>query len=209
MTQPRAAPYVWVTWLSKLLVGDDSCVWSSWFKAHYQKFRKNEQSSSLDLLTWKMAHTRLLRQISDRLRSDGHTMTMEDQNFFRLQGRSGATLAGKPDVIATAPDGNVTVYDAKTGSQKASDAAQVMIYLYALQRDHRYQGRSLEGRLVYGDGAEVRVPGSSLNGAFIEDLHDLLYRVTGREPAERVPSSRECAWCPLTSDDCPDRVESV
>ena len=81
--------------------------------------------------------------------------------------------------------------------------------MYALQRDHRYHGRPLEGRLVYGDGAEVRVPSSSLNGAFIEDLHDLLYRVTGRGEAERVPSSRECAWCPLTSDDCPDRIESA
>ena len=123
MTQPRTAPYIWVTWLSKLLVGDDSCVWSSWFRAHFQDFRKGDGSSP-DLVRWKMAHTRLLRQITDALRAGGHALTTEDQNLFRLTGKSGATLAGKPDLIATAPDGSVTVYDAKTGSKKASDAAQ-------------------------------------------------------------------------------------
>ena len=134
MTQVRPTPYIWVTWLSRLLVGDDSCIWASWYRVHYQDFRKSE-GSSFDLAKWKMSHTRLLRQIRDSLRADGHTMTMEDQNAFKLTGNSRATLAGKPDMIGTAPDGRVTVYDAKTGTQKASDAAQVMIYLYALARD--------------------------------------------------------------------------
>ena len=144
----------------------------------------------------------------DDLRSSGHVLTTEEQNAFRLTGSSGAILAGKPDIIATATDGSVTVYDAKTGTQKASDAAQVMIYMYALARDPRYRGMRLEGRLTYGGGTEVSVPAGSLDEHFIDGLHDLLKRVTGDEPAERVPSGRECAWCPLTSDDCPDRIDT-
>ena len=36
MAQPRAAgPYVWVTWLSELLVGENPCEWGSWFKAQH------------------------------------------------------------------------------------------------------------------------------------------------------------------------------
>ena len=208
MTRLRTAPYIWVTWLSRLLVGDDSCVWSSWFRAHHEKFRKADGSST-DLVRWKMAHTRLLHGMVDDLHSGGHSVMTEDQNSFRLTGRSGATLAGKPDVIAVAPDGKVTVCDAKTGVQKASDVAQVMIYLYALARDSQYRGRPLEGRLVYGDGARVAVRSDSLDDDFTDGLHDLLRRVSGSEPAERVPSERECAWCPLTSDDCPDRIESA
>ena len=208
MTQLRAAPYIWVTWLSRLLVGDDSCVWASWFRAHHEKFNKTD-SSSFDLVRWKVAHTGLLRRTIDELRSSDHIVTTEEQNAFRLKGNSGATLAGKPDVIAKAPDGGVTVYDAKTGVQKASDAAQVMIYMYALARDPRYRGMPLDGRLVYGDGAEVSVPAGSLDSEFVASLHDLLRRVTGSEPAERVPSSRECAWCPLTIDDCPDRIDAA
>lgn len=206
MTKLRAAPYVWVTWLSRLLVGDDSCVWSSWFRAHYDKFKRAE-GSSFDLVKWKMAHTRLMRRLVEDLRSSGHVVTTEEQNAFRLTGSSGAILAGKPDIIATAPDGSITVYDAKTGARKSSDAAQVMIYLYALARDPRYSGMQMEGRLVYGDGAEVSIPPGSLDKDFTDGLHDLLRRVAGSNPAERVPSDRECAWCPLTSDDCPDRIE--
>ena len=206
MTQPCTSPYIWVTWLSKLLGADDSCVWSSWFRAHFQGFRKGDGSSS-DLVRWKMAHTRLLRQITDALRAGGHALATEDQNLFRLTGRSGATLADRPDLIATAPDGSVTVCDANTRSKKASDAAQVMIYLYALAHDPRYRDRRLEGRLVHGDGTEAPVPAGSLDGEFIDGLHDLLGRVTGGEPSECVPSRSECSWCPLTADDCPDRIK--
>ena len=206
MTRPRAAPYIWVTWLSRLLVGDDSCVWSSWFRAHHENFNKTD-SSSFDLVKWRVAHTGLVRRTIDGLRSSGHIVTMEEQNAFRLKGSSGATLAGKADIVATAPDGSVTVYDAKTGAQKASDAAQVMIYQYALAREKRYRGLPIEGRLVYGDGAEVSLPAGSLDADFVNSLHDLLGRMSGSEPAERVPSRRECAWCPLTAEDCPERIE--
>ena len=31
----ETGPYVWVTWASKLLAGDASCEWASWFKAQH------------------------------------------------------------------------------------------------------------------------------------------------------------------------------
>ena len=36
MVQLRATgPYLWVTWLPRLLSGESSCEWASWFKAHH------------------------------------------------------------------------------------------------------------------------------------------------------------------------------
>ena len=29
-------PYIWITWLTKLLTGEHSCEWASWFKAHHE-----------------------------------------------------------------------------------------------------------------------------------------------------------------------------
>ena len=29
-------PYIWVTWLTKLLVGENSCEWSAWFRAQHE-----------------------------------------------------------------------------------------------------------------------------------------------------------------------------
>lgn len=29
MTEPRTSPYIWTSWLSRLLVGDNSCEWAA------------------------------------------------------------------------------------------------------------------------------------------------------------------------------------
>ena len=65
MTIRRDNVYVWVTWLSRLLVGDASCEWASWFKAHHSGYVKASRDFSLS--TWKMHHTRLLNDVRDKL----------------------------------------------------------------------------------------------------------------------------------------------
>ena len=34
MAVPRETPYIWATWLPRLLTGENSCEWAVWFKAH-------------------------------------------------------------------------------------------------------------------------------------------------------------------------------
>jgi hypothetical protein len=36
LTTVRPEPYVWVSWITKILAGESSCVWSAWLRAHYQ-----------------------------------------------------------------------------------------------------------------------------------------------------------------------------
>ncbi len=83
--------YVWATWLPRLLVGDASCEWASWFKAHHSGYVK--ASCEFSLSTWKMHHTRLLNDVRDELEADGHTVSTERENWFKLQGGSGAMVA--------------------------------------------------------------------------------------------------------------------
>ncbi len=208
MTVRRDNVYVWVTWLSRLLVGDASCEWASWFKAHHSGYAKAGRDFSLS--TWKMHHTRLLNDVRDRLEADGHTVSTERANWFKLQGGSGAMVAGQVDLVAVASDRQVTVYDVKTGVQRDSDVAQVMIYMYALPlaADSSCKGESPDGCLVYSDGTEIYIPASAIDDDFREGLHDLIRRVVSDEPARRVPSPSECNWCDLTDLDCPERVYS-
>ena len=208
MAVQRHNVYVWVTWLSRLLVGDASCEWASWFKAHHSGYAKASRDFSLS--TWKMQHTRLLNDVRDKLEASGHTVSTERANWFRLQGGSGALVAGQADLIAVAPDGQTTVYDVKTGAQRDSDVAQVMIYIYALPliADSDWEGKSLDGRLVYKDGTEKYIPASAIDTDFREGLHDLIRRVVSDDPARRVPSPAECNWCDLTDLDCPERMDS-
>ena len=143
-------------------------------------------------------------------RLDGNTVSTERANWFRLQGGSGALVAGQADLIGVAPDGRITVYDVKTGAQRDSDVAQVMIYMYGLPlvSNSDWEGKSLDGRLVYRDGTEKYILASAIDSDFREGLHDLIRRVVSDKPARRVPSPPECNWCDLTDLDCPDRINS-
>ena len=205
MSQRRAGPYIWATWLSRLLVGDLSCEWAAWFRAHYRGY--DRMPSTFDAVTWQMNHTALLEEVRDGLENQGHTVHTENQSYFNLRGGSGTVIGGKPDLVALSPDGSGTIYDIKTGQPRASDTAQVMIYMYALPYIGQYRGMSFDGRLVYRDSRFVDIPADSVNDAFKSRLFSLVRRIADAEPARRVPSALECRMCELTSADCPDRVD--
>ena len=37
-TQPKASPYVWVTWMSKIIAGEAFCEWSLWSRNLQRRF---------------------------------------------------------------------------------------------------------------------------------------------------------------------------
>src|SRR5262245_1346395 len=96
MPTPKDFPSIWTTWLAKLLVGDNSCEWAAWFKAHYYDFAK--APSDFDSVTWKMNHTALLQRTKERFRKQEYAIYTENQNKFSLPGKT-AILSGKPDLI--------------------------------------------------------------------------------------------------------------
>ena len=60
MPIPRESPYIWTTWLPKLLTGDNSCEWAVWLKAHYQDWAK--MTSDFNQADWLVKHTALLNE---------------------------------------------------------------------------------------------------------------------------------------------------
>ena len=128
---PRTFPYVWTTWLTKLLTGESSCEWAAWFRAHHQGYAK--QPSDFNVAQWQIEHTALLADTRHKFPDSGYTVHVEVQNAFRLQGRTSA-LAGQPDLIIQSSDDSILVIDVKTGAERASHVAQVMVYMSALPR---------------------------------------------------------------------------
>ena len=51
---PRDFPYIWATWLTKLLTGENSCEWAVWFKAHYQDWTRTP--SEFSQAEWMLNH---------------------------------------------------------------------------------------------------------------------------------------------------------
>ena len=201
-------PYVWVTWLVKHLAGEASCEWASWFMAQHEGSSWERMPSDFDQATWVIKHTVLLNQSREEFEQEGYSVTVESQNGFILSGKM-AMLAGKPDLIAK-KGADVVVGDTKTGQPHPSHIVQVLIYMYALPRalPSRYKDVTITGRVIYPDHV-VEVPAKAVDEQFISALSGLMHLISAGEPPPAVPSFFECRFCPITSVDCPVRIDKA
>lgn len=203
--RPRREPYVWVTWLTKLLAGESRCVWRTWYKACFKYEKRPEDESRKGFFAeWTAKHDALQQARIKSLEAAGYLVRMEEAAEFKLKGKAG-TLSGKPDIVAIKDAAPILVEDTKAGRQRESDAWQVLIYLLALPLTWlRGADQPLQGNVVYKD--QRIVPVRALAGPEREAISNLLKTVTNRdvEPA-RAPSWSECRYCDIAN--CPERVE--
>lgn len=205
MAVRRERPYIWVTWLTKLLAGENSCEWSAWFRANHEGHSWDKVPGTFDATEWQLNHTALLNEVRDKMEQDGKVVFTESQNSFTLRGRT-ATLGGKPDLITVSGTQGIIV-DAKTGQPSPSHHIQVMLYMYAIPKAlGQYHGIAFDGQIVYPDHEE-HVPNHAVSQTFVDNFSRLIQRLASQEPARKVPSLLECRFCNITSGDCPQRVE--
>jgi hypothetical protein len=201
----RSNPFIWVSWISKLMAGEKQCEWASWFRSHYIW---DKLPSGLDLAKWTADHAELLRTRRAALEAQGFTVYAEDQNSFTLMGKTGIEVSGKPDLVAIkGPEAYVE--DCKTGTPRHSDHFQVLVYMLALPHvEGPWKGLRIEGRLVYGDTV-VDVPSSKIDPDLKELFRKTVLTIGGPEPARKVPSWGECRYCDISRADCPERIQIV
>ena len=85
MAQVRAnGPYIWVTWLTKLLVGENSCEWAAWFRSQHESWSWDKVASTFDQAAWQMEHTAKLNECRQYWEDQGYTVLTEGQNSFVL-----------------------------------------------------------------------------------------------------------------------------
>ena len=187
MAQLRTTgPFVWVTWLPRLLSGENSCEWASWFRVQHESWSWTRMPSDFDQTGWLLNHTAQLNEQRKRWQQQGYTVLTEGQNSFNLRGSS-AVLAGKPDLVARRRD-EVTVIDAKTGRTTPAHTAQVLIYMYALPGVlERYRGLSIAGQVAY-PGHVVDIPADAVDGRFVESLGGLTRACPRRWRPDECPA---------------------
>ena len=205
MAELRAnGPYIWVTWLTKLLVGENSCEWAAWFRAQHEGWSWAKVPDTFDHAAWQVEHTARINESRQQWEERGSTVFTESQNSFVLRGKS-AALGGKPDLIARKGSSG-TVIDIKTGQPSPSHSVQVMLYMYAIPKAlGQYRGVTFNGTVVYPDH-EVDIPASAIDENFVANLAQLVLRLASASPARKVPSRTECGFCNITSADCPERA---
>lgn len=194
-------PYIWVTWLAKLL-GGDQCVRAVWFKSRYQ-YAKVPEKNAEQLQEWNREHNAMMRARRKELEENGYKVQSECE--FKLAGET-AVIAGKEDLVAEMP-GHILVVDGKTGRLRDSDFWQVWIYLYA--RLHRPQrdpdvAAKLAGEVFYKNGKAVDVRVADIarhEPAFLQ----MVEAITASNEPTPNPSKHECGRCNIRKEDCPKR----
>ncbi|MHC4414297.1 MAG: PD-(D/E)XK nuclease family protein [Planctomycetota bacterium] len=204
MARARDEPYVWVTWITRLMAGEAHCEWSAWFRAHHTY---DKSPSDFDLATWTARHTAMVRQRVAALKSDGFEVFLESQNAFKLRGTQGTVLAGKPDIVAVRGQ-DAKVIDCKTGAPKMGDHFQVLTYMIVLPFTHpACKGKAPDGEVQYTNDV-VDIPSTKATPELRALFRETVHRIGGQAPLPRVPSYDECRFCDITAADCPQRVES-
>ena len=139
--------HIRVTWLTKLLTGDDNCEHASWFKTQFDGNSWTRAERVTDLARWQVGHTDLKNARAREFREQGCQVSHESQNHFTIKRRL-ATISGKPDLVARQGD-LVRVTDVKAGRPWASDVVQVMIYIYLLPVARAdLQGATVQGLVL-------------------------------------------------------------
>lgn len=67
----RNGPYMWVTWLIRLLAEENNCEHASWFKAQHDGNSWEKSPSGFKLVRWQVGHTDMLRRCAQKYRGQG------------------------------------------------------------------------------------------------------------------------------------------
>ena len=86
-TLRRDGPYFWVTWLTKLLTGENSCEWSAWFRARHDSGSWEQVPGDFDRAGWQMAHTAMVNEARERWEGAGPPGVHRAAERFLPQGR--------------------------------------------------------------------------------------------------------------------------
>jgi len=206
MTKPRKGPYVWVTWLSRLMAGETKCQHAAWFRTHYTGYTR--APSNFQLAVWTIDHTKLLNDLTNSRIALGETALREDQNQFTVTRPSGLVISGKPDLVTSDTQGHHKVWDAKTGSPRQSDVVQVMLYMMCLPHSSAlHRGRQFAGCVYYGSATKTDIPQKAIDKAFADQVTYFLNILESAKSPACTPSFGECRYCDITVADCPDRHE--
>jgi hypothetical protein len=132
------------------MADSNPCWWSVWSRANYKSVETRPTDPKL--VVWRAQHTRQVRDLTWALKKPGVLVTAEDANSFKYDADTGATVAGKPDIVAV-QDRVVSIYDVKTGNRHDSDLLQVMLYMLLLPRARgTFREHQIQGYVVYTDG---------------------------------------------------------
>jgi CRISPR/Cas system-associated exonuclease Cas4 (RecB family) len=215
MATRRLTSYTWITWLTKLLAGEEHCFWKAWFKSHFQNYEKVD--SDFDSAQWAVDHAAVVHDRAEQLRKAGWTVSVENQNSFVLAGRRGAKLAGKPDIVALREgaqvhNSEILIVEIKGPDAKprASHKIQALLYLYLYAYAHpEHENFTIYAQVEYANRPAIRLSRDDAGDAFRQQFRMMMQEISGDAEPAHTPSYNECSRCDLGLSVCRARISSV
>ena len=68
-----------------------------------------------------------------------------------------------------------------------------------------FEGVTFNGKVVYRTGYSIITP-DEIDGNFVKAGSELMRDVCGDAEPHKAPSFGECQYCPITPEDCTDKV---
>jgi hypothetical protein len=192
----REKPYIHITWISPLLIGENQCNWSAWYRTH---FHYAETESNFDEVKYRIDHTALKDRVLADLKGRECAILVEKKVFME---RPRANVSGKIDLLAYKGDRGV-IFELKSGKPYPNDKSQLMLYMWALKRTYkRYQHILFDGRLVYPD-KNIKVSAVEIDERFCKNVENFIVDLLDNEPDRRFPSKNNCRFCKIAK--CEER----
>ena len=207
MTTQNKIPSIHVRDLAALMATQGSCPHRVWHGSRHHDLMRSSTAIDAD-----PKHASRVRGIAADLEGQVSEVYPALRNAFEVSGsRSGARLKGRPDIITRSADGLVTVYEVQDGEPDPADELTVKLCMYLLPKSNngRWRGSNPAGCVLYPDGSGKHIAADEVDTAFAESVAAVMRQLASADPAPRVPSAGECARCPLTAEECAERVEAV
>jgi hypothetical protein len=185
------------------LLGKRVCTYGPWFKTHHKGLPPPKPDYTLPVRLSE--HAERVFKLADTIRGARYSLTLENENAFRVRRANGLTLGGRPDLVCWNAEGEYTVYDVKTGAKKDSDIIQVMLYMALLPYSSRFKGKTFAGSIVSNEGGYVNIPATAVDDAFRKRIGQVLDVLGSPAAPEKRPSKAECRFCDVTAADCTER----
>jgi len=139
-----------ISQISKLISGDDPCLFKYWYAMRHKEEAKKEDLSP-ELVQWRIRHNQVVSNIIDDVqKSGGKGGEFKREKWVKLALSKDDMLVGKADIIHE-NNKSIKLYECKGGQPSSADAIQLLIYLYVLTKEEAYKDKELKGILGYKD----------------------------------------------------------
>jgi len=202
-TKRSGLPEVWASSITAHLIGEDTCFFKPWMRAHY-KLEKRPKENAFDFVSWKADHTKLMDETAARYNAAGWKIDREV--YVRLKGTT-AVFVGKADLVVR-KDGRVKIIDCKTGEPRDEHGAQIALYMITIPMVWSAPKLAdfIEGEVAYKADMVTAVPLEQVR-QLRPQVMEILRRMGAAEVPEAAPSASNCRFCELTDADCPKRFQ--